>query len=302
MTSDLKRRTDVATVTRKPIRMVFGKTNYMTTKKPSIKTIPPKQATKQRQPPLSKQHQTPLNTKQSEDTKPHDTKQFPIVTSIMVPVVSGAISRRPGFGPDALSLLYPCSKNSTDEVHDALEGLCGPWGVANDVIDRTEEKFVSPHKIAFTYGEVLPCGVRALFDASHAAAAEARVLVDLGCGKARMALQAFLEYPNLDLVVGVEYSWSRFKFARAALQSLALANFAFMAVDFPDSTSVRLTLSQNTKSRALILHCQDLFDCKETAQADIVICETDIPKVRQPELTTLFSSQVKKGSRTHSLS
>ena len=50
------------------------------------------------------------------------------------------------------------------------------------------------------FGEVLPDGVSKMLDSDHLDASNATVLYDLGMGCGRLCMQAFLEYPNLDLV------------------------------------------------------------------------------------------------------
>ncbi len=56
------------------------------------------------------------------------------------------------------------------------------------------------------YGEVLPSGVTKLLDSIHLDASRAHVLYDLGCGIGKLAVQAWLQWPHLTKVVGVEVS------------------------------------------------------------------------------------------------
>ena len=71
------------------------------------------------------------------------------------------------------------------------------------------------------YGELLPRGVHKALDARHLDAARASSVYDLGCGTGKVALQAFLQFPNLKRVYGVELSLARFHVAERALLALA---------------------------------------------------------------------------------
>ncbi len=57
-------------------------------------------------------------------------------------------------------------------------------------------------------GEIHFAGVSRILDSQHldAAAAGTRTLYDLGSGCGRLCVQAFLQFPNLERVVGVEVS------------------------------------------------------------------------------------------------
>jgi len=59
-----------------------------------------------------------------------------------------------------------------------------------------------------------------MLDEDHLDAASARVLFDLGMGCGRLCMQAFLQYPNLSEVVGVELSGSRASVGMEALERL----------------------------------------------------------------------------------
>jgi ribosomal protein L12E/L44/L45/RPP1/RPP2 len=70
------------------------------------------------------------------------------------------------------------------------------------------------------YGEVLPVGATKLFDSAHLNCREATTLCDLGSGLGKLAIQAFLQFPNLRRVVGCELSTSRFAKSVQALRRL----------------------------------------------------------------------------------
>ena len=197
-----------------------------------------------------------------------------------------------------LTLQYPLSLSSVEEIELAFRALGGNWGLAGDAFDKSERFAVSINDIAFTYGEVLPEAVRKMMDGWHLAASRASTLVDLGAGKCRLALQAFLEHRSLLSVIAVEYSKSRYNCARNLLLSLAQSNSALMSFEDLTKTTCRLNISEETIKpvRSLELRNDDLFNCLETFSADIVVCETAIPALRLPEFT-LYLARMKSSAR-----
>lgn len=53
-------------------------------------------------------------------------------------------------------------------------------------------------------GEILFTGVTRVLDRQHLNGETARSLVDLGSGCGRLCVQAFLQFPNIEQVLGVE--------------------------------------------------------------------------------------------------
>jgi predicted RNA methylase len=53
-------------------------------------------------------------------------------------------------------------------------------------------------------GEILFSGVTRILDPSHLDGATVRTLYDLGSGCGRLCVQAFLQFNNIERVVGVE--------------------------------------------------------------------------------------------------
>ena len=92
---------------------------------------------------------------------------------------------------------------------------------------------------SYLFGEVLPAGVSKMLDDEHLDAASARVMFDLGMGCGRLCLQAFLQYPNLSEVVGVELSSSRASVGMEALERLYEQQ--------QDSKAVRWQLEMSTR-------------------------------------------------------
>jgi hypothetical protein len=129
----------------------------------------------------------------------------------------------------------------------------------------------------------MPSGVTRILDASHLNAGGARTLYDLGCGNGKLALQALLQYPNLNLVVGVELSQSRFERGCAALSKWAASaasygseKISWHQID-PGVNELRLTADKTKAPRVLQLRREDLFTTPGLVHADILICEIGNP-------------------------
>lgn len=194
-------------------------------------------------------------------------------------------------------LRYPLSLATVEDIELAFRILGGKWGKPGDTFNESERTSVSKDDIAFTYGEVMPSSVRLMMDGWHLGASRATTMVDLGAGKGRLALQAFLEHRSLANVTAVEYSQSRYKYGRTMLQTLAKANPHLLAFEDVNKFICCLKLTEPQRSvRRLELRNGDLFDCQDTHSADIVICETAIPLLRQVEFTH-YLAKMKSGAR-----
>ena len=68
--------------------------------------------------------------------------------------------------------------------------------------------------------ELFSSSVAKLLDKNHLNASSAQSLHDLQCGTATIALQAFLSYPNLRRVFGIEQNKNLFHFATKNLMNL----------------------------------------------------------------------------------
>lgn len=77
-------------------------------------------------------------------------------------------------------------------------------------------------KGSLLYGELLPRGVNKAMGPTHLDAAKARTVFDLGMGTGKVAMQVFLQFPNLTRVYGIELSQARFTLGEAV--SLLLAD------------------------------------------------------------------------------
>lgn len=186
-------------------------------------------------------------------------------------------------------------------------------------------------KVLYTFGEILPNGVDLLFTNGailskqpnkHEPQKEQKSrtrFYDLGAGLGRLALQVWLAYPEIDDVIAIEYSPSRFQVGLRALDRLAQLNEKAIAVVDRSDRSIILSMHTSyaqflwpddkkqewpalvratTAARTLTYIQGDLFTyCEQiTARSNIVFIETDIPDSRVLELWQLLC-QLRQGTR-----
>ena len=151
------------------------------------------------------------------------------------------------------------------------------------------------------YGELLPRGANKAFGPKRLAAKDASVLFDLGMGTGKIAMQAFLQFRNLDYVYGIELSAGRYKLAEeAALRMVELLGKDTFDVQIRPGKSILITeVSPHEEGggRALHLECGNMFEVTNMGLADIVMLETDIPLDLHPSLCALLGS-MHDGART----
>jgi hypothetical protein len=166
----------------------------------------------------------------------------------------------------------------------------------------TEEDYLRAAEVKcdLLYGEVLPEGCSRMFDADHLDLATVSTLWDLGSGLGKLAIQAFLQYPNLISVKGVELAKSRAKKGFDALRKLARSRekHGATAQDGADNCSMKLIESFPAKSnrstrskkvnRSISLFSGDLFTCSDCFTADCIVCETKFPEEKYAELCSFL--------------
>src|SRR5205085_1905192 len=115
-----------------------------------------------------------------------------------------------------------------------------------------------------------------------------------GMGLGKMAMQAYLFFTNVTKVVGVELAESRFRLGKEAVKRLAKI--------FPETYTLikdeALVVSVvDSSGRSLEFRKQNLFECTDAVEADIIICETHFPRTTYPKLGQ-FLANMKSGMRT----
>jgi len=195
--------------------------------------------------------------------------------------------------PDhAIQINYPTqSFVDNDLIVTSFKSLYrSNWGQEGDPRTSGENEQAEQQGASLLFGEILPSGVSKLLDKQHLDASTATTLVDLGCGMSKLILQSFLEYPNLNKVVGIELCRSRFLLGVNSLKILAAANPSIFNISVKDDFLELIMQSKNNSLRILRIYFGTLFNCKEALDSDIVICQTNFPSKTQPELIKLLSS------------
>lgn len=162
-------------------------------------------------------------------------------------------------------------------------------------VDSHDMEEASHSGSSLLYGEVLPQGVSSMLNKQHLAADHSRTMYDLGMGTGKMTLQAFLQFPNLRRVVGIELAHSRYELAERSLTTLV--EF------FPDVFSLvfltkgeKVCLRTRNSERILEYRRADLFRIGNINDADIVVLQTDFPPVSYPHLCK-FVHALPQGTR-----
>lgn len=150
------------------------------------------------------------------------------------------------------------------------------------------------------YGELLPDGVskalssNELGQALDVAVGGSRVL-ELGMGSGKVAMQVFLQRPDVQQVVGVEIVQSRYVIGEAALRRLVGQRpEAYRGVsNNPTSASI-----EDTGGRRLEFHCADFFSLglELCSSSDVIFFAVHIPCKLFPQLCQRFST-AKEGCR-----
>jgi len=147
-------------------------------------------------------------------------------------------------------------------------------------IDTRDRREALQKGSSLLYGEVLTTGVVSMMDRQHLCAAHSRTLYDLGMGTGKLALQTWLQFPNLERVVGIELAHSRYLIAERSLIGIA-HNFPtiFALVSFKHGEYICLRF-RSGKPRYIEFRRCDLFDITPEEQQDmeVVVLQTDIPE------------------------
>ena len=152
------------------------------------------------------------------------------------------------------------------------------------------------------YGELLPRGVNKALSSRRLRADTASVLFDLGMGTGKVAIQAFLQYNNLEYVYGVELSQGRYNIAAdAALTMVSLLGTDNFDVDHVPGRYITVTEKAqpgDDEDSIRVLHFEqgNLLDVDNISNADVLMLETDVPKEFHDDLCRLLRD-MRDGSR-----
>ena len=150
------------------------------------------------------------------------------------------------------------------------------------------------------YGELLPAGLSKMLDAEHLDIARAAVVLELGMGTGKLAMQVFLQQAQVRRVLGVELARSRTEIGVAAMRALAAAapeRFAMRGtaagagelIETGTCAAARVEAA-SAAPRELLFESGDMFATPhaELAGADVVIMETCVPSALYGKLSRLL--------------
>jgi len=197
-----------------------------------------------------------------------------------------------GSGADSNTLSLPLAK--VEDVATVLSLLFPSKVDGYECVTTADEKLAQSKESCLLYGEFMPSGVCKVMDADHLNADDASSFYDLGMGLGKLCIQAFLMYPTLKMVVGVELARSRYAIAAEAVRRLH--SMAPQIYRLDDTVASRDLIRLVHGERCLEFRCGDLFDTADVATADIVACELDIPVASFERFVRLLAS-LKTGAR-----
>ena len=157
------------------------------------------------------------------------------------------------------------------------------------VVQQHEQKQANEHNMSLCFGEVLYLGVLQILKALNVK--KAARLVDFGCGLGKLCVQAFLQFPNLERIVGVEYLASRVQQGIEAMERLAVTERESLHPDGvqPDEVLLKIKTDRSQgqyqecwkdSKRTLEIMQGDMFDhAAEVSTADIVVLNVVVRKV-----------------------
>eukprot|EP01083_Nonionella_stella_P082632 228120_1 len=169
-------------------------------------------------------------------------------------------------------------------------------------ISSEEKKSAHENGNSLLYGEIMPRGISKLLDGDHLNCNNARVLCDLGMGFGKLILQAFIEFPHLTEVIGIELSSSRFQIACKNARSFSEWRPSVrVTVDEEHVFELAEQIDMDDGSvcdRVLKLYEGDIFDFPSTAaKADIVIMAISVPHQRSFPKVCHFLSRLSVSAR-----
>jgi len=214
-----------------------------------------------------------------DDAKPRECKHpqhSATITTATKPLVAMALARPSWPWSDVLQIGWNLAKEQRAE------------DIPGNNVTETERQAAWSKGIALTFGEIWAEGVDWMLSPQCLDAKNASVLFDLGHGLGKCAVQAFLQWPNLMYVLGVEACPSRYAVSTEALGKLVARSDGAWRI-MPDEkvgteALPRLVVEEvvaGQPRRTLELRQGNALET-DIGPADIVICDIDFRRVRFP--------------------
>ena len=165
-------------------------------------------------------------------------KTIPSTTTITKPLpqLSEKLIDQTNYVTHQIHQLYQLS---TDELGHSTLG--------HKVITSHDKYIATEYNSDLLYGEILPIGVTRAFDSQHLNVSSAHTLCDLGSGLGKLAIQAFLQYPNLQRVVGVELSYARCELGFDAIRRMNNKLTNKYGIDTTCDNTIQCNIYNNTE-------------------------------------------------------
>ncbi|CAM9659186.1 unnamed protein product, partial [Heterosigma akashiwo] len=119
-----------------------------------------------------------------------------------------------------ITIEYAHAQSVLQKVYEGRAQETGHKTAGHLCVTEEDRALAKQSKGSLLYGELLPRGVNKALGRGCLNAADARVVYDLGMGLGKVAMQAFLQFPHLARVYGVELSKARYELAALALRRL----------------------------------------------------------------------------------
>eukprot|EP00638_Chattonella_subsalsa_P010550 CAMPEP_0117787184 /NCGR_PEP_ID=MMETSP0948-20121206/6252_1 /TAXON_ID=44440 /ORGANISM="Chattonella subsalsa, Strain CCMP2191" /LENGTH=405 /DNA_ID=CAMNT_0005616281 /DNA_START=171 /DNA_END=1385 /DNA_ORIENTATION=- len=195
-----------------------------------------------------------------------------------------------------VSIDYVKAQSILQKVYNGKAQETGHKTAGHLCVTEEDRSIAKKTKGSLLYGELLPRGVNKALGPNYLNAAKAKVVYDLGMGLGKVAMQAFLQFPNLTRVYGVELSQARYLLATKALKELVrLCPDKFFISSETDGEFIQLKSIEG--GRVLEFACGNFFDTQLIETVDIVLFETDVAQDSYWDLSILMH-KMKEGSRT----
>jgi len=186
----------------------------------------------------------------------------------------------------------------------AAEGELGHYTEGHKVTCEEDVRDALECGSTLLYGELLPSSCSELWAALGLSSIKASgVLLELGMGTGKVALQAFAEHPGLRRVFGIELARSRYLLGEQALTSLAAAMpERFRVADL--ETGQRILLKEkfgdnsSEEEREIEFQCGDMLqvDASEMVAADVMLMQVCLPSSLHPAVC-LKTREMKLGAK-----
>jgi hypothetical protein len=202
-----------------------------------------------------------------------------------------------------ISQHYAFAQSVLFKIYDSNVQETGHKTKGHTSLTNEDKNIVRSARGSLLYGELLPRGVNKALGSNRLRAETASVLFDLGMGTGKVAIQAFLQYSNLEYVYGVELAQGRYNIAAAAaLTMVSLLGEDNFEVDEVVGRSITITEKAQPgtdEENIRVLHFEqgNLLDVDNVNIADIIMLETDVPKEFIDDLCALLRD-MGDGART----